>query len=388
MGRGMGRGMEREGGVVRWPAGAATDLAACVTGNRDFMAEDLPKTDTVVPKVLGGGLALAAVLLVALVLWIVRDVLLLGFGAVLVAILLSAGAERVQKLLPVGWSLALAITLALLVGVTAGATVLLGGQTVAELSELWNQVPAILETLDQRVDLGVIEDWIAGRVGNAVEAESVVYGISGMTMIVFGTVGGILLVLAGGFFLALDPRSYRGAFLRLFPVNMRREARECMDAVALSLRFWLVGQLIAMVAVAVLTTAGLLMLGVSTAIALGAIAGLLEFIPYAGPIMSAVPAIAVALTDSPQTALWVALLYLAIQQVEGIVLLPLIQRQTVDLPPALTILSVVAFGILLGPLGVILAAPLTVAAATLIRVLWQPRADQIGREILRSESEK
>ena len=136
------------------------------------------------------------------------------------------------------------------------------------------------------------------------------------------------------------------------------------------LRLWLKGQAIAMVVVGLLTGFGLWMLGMPSALVLGLMAGLLEFIPFAGPIIAAIPAVLLALAVSPELGLWVVLLYLAVQQFEGNVLTPLVQQYAVDLPGAVLLFSLIGFGTLFGTLGVILAAPLAVVTLVLVKRLY------------------
>jgi predicted PurR-regulated permease PerM len=126
--------------------------------------------------------------------------------------------------------------------------------------------------------------------------------------------------------------------------------------------------------VAAATFAGLWLLDVPYALSLAFVAGVLEFVPFLGPILAAVPAIVVAFTIGPDSAMAVALLYLGIQQVEGNLLMPLIQRWAVALPPALGILAVVVFGLLFGTLGVLFATPLMVVVVVLMRKLYVERA--------------
>ena len=104
-------------------------------------------------------------------------------------------------------------------------------------------------------------------------------------------------------------------------------------------------------------------------LSLGILAGIAEFVPYLGPIVSAIPAILVAFTLGPTAALETAGLYLVIHGIEAYVLVPLIQRKAVALPPALGILAVVFFGLMLGPLGVVFAHPLTVCVIVLVQQL-------------------
>jgi predicted PurR-regulated permease PerM len=130
------------------------------------------------------------------------------------------------------------------------------------------------------------------------------------------------------------------------------------------------GQLLLMSAVAVVTGIGLAALDVPLALALALLAGLLEFIPYIGPLVAAVPALLVALGESPALAGWVLLLYIGIQAVEGNLLQPLVQQRAVYLAPALILLGQLVFGILAGPLGIVLATPLAASALVTVRMLY------------------
>ena len=179
-----------------------------------------------------------------------------------------------------------------------------------------------------------------------------------------------LVVLVAGVFLAAQPRFYATGALELFPESRRPLLGKAMTESETALRLWLKGQLIAMAAVGTLTGVGLWALGVPSALVLGLIAGLLEFVPYLGPILSAVPGILLALAVSPDLAIWVALLYFAVQQFEGYVLTPLVQQYAVELPGVVLLFSLLAFGTLFGTLGIVLAAPLTVVTYVLVKRLY------------------
>jgi predicted PurR-regulated permease PerM len=103
---------------------------------------------------------------------------------------------------------------------------------------------------------------------------------------------------------------------------------------------------------------------------LGLLAGVLEFIPFLGPLLAAIPGVLLALAVSPDLALWVLLVYFVVQQLEGYVLTPLIQQFEVRLPGVILLFAVFGFGILFGTLGVILAAPLTVVLYVLVKRLY------------------
>jgi len=139
---------------------------------------------------------------------------------------------------------------------------------------------------------------------------------------------------------------------------------------SVALRKWLVTQLIAMVVIGVVSTVVLLILGVPAAVPLGVIAGLLEFVPTVGPIMSALPAIAMGFVESPEKALAVVVAYIAIQQMENYLLIPYLMREGVDLPPALTIVAQALMALIFGFLGLLCAVPVLAASMVAVKMLY------------------
>ena len=136
------------------------------------------------------------------------------------------------------------------------------------------------------------------------------------------------------------------------------------------MRLWMVGQLIPMIAIAVLTTVGLWILRVELAVTIGILAGLFNFIPNFGPLLALVPAALIALSDGPEKVLWVVGLFVFAQSLEGYVITPLVQQRMVQLPPVVTIAMQVVMGLLVGGIGVALAAPLTAAGLVLVKMLY------------------
>ena len=183
-------------------------------------------------------------------------------------------------------------------------------------------------------------------------------------------VAGLFLILVLSIYIGADPDLYHAGVLHLFPHGARERARIVLSRVAVVLRKWLVTQLIAMVVIGVVSTGALLVLGVKAAVALGVIAGLLEFIPTIGPILAAVPGVAMGFLDSPQKALSVALAYLIIQQLEGHLLIPMLMKEGMDLPPALTIIMQGVMALLFGFLGLLVAVPLLAAVIAVVKLLY------------------
>lgn len=187
---------------------------------------------------------------------------------------------------------------------------------------------------------------------------------------VFGSIGGLIIVLFIAMYIAADPGLYREGMLHLVPHRNRGRAQEWLGALGDTLRQWLIARLIAMVIIGVLTGLGLALLQVKAAAALGVLAGVLEFVPFFGPIASAIPAIGIALVDSPQKALWVGGLYLLMQQLEGNVVTPLLLEKRLAIPPVMTVVAVSAMGMVFGVLGMLIAEPLMAVVLVSTKMLY------------------
>lgn len=200
--------------------------------------------------------------------------------------------------------------------------------------------------------------------------------LTGTFSTLFNLLTNAVFVLFIGLFTAADPGGYRDGLVGLVPPGARARAREVLFQVWRALRGWLLGKLLAMVLVGLLTGVGLAVLGMPFALTLGLLAGLFELIPFVGPVLAAVPALLIALTQSPWQILYVALLFLIVQQLEGNLITPLVYKRTVALPPVLTLAAVLVMGTLFGLLGLFVATPLLAAALVIVRTLYQQ--DMLG----------
>jgi predicted PurR-regulated permease PerM len=309
-------------------------------------------------------------IVVLLVLWQLTHVFLIAFAAILVAIGLKSLASPVERHTPLGGGSALAVAILAILAFGGGFFVLLGSQLGGQLRTLAAEIPEMVASLGDRLGISGFEDSVARRLEEFLSSGDTVLGIAGLTLTVLDVVGTGALVFAAAIFLAARPRTYRRGFLLLWPVSVRPRMAETIDSGGNALRYWLIGQLVAMAIVGTLSAIGLTILGVPSPIALGFIAAVTDFVPIVGPIFGAIPAVLIALSVSPFTALMVVGLYVVIQLVEGNVVQPLVQSQAVELPPALTLFALIAAGVLFGPLGVVLATPLAVVALVAIKLLY------------------
>ena len=363
------------------------------------------------------GLAIALLLL-----WQTRTLVLTVFLGVLFALAVSAGADRLQT-----WKIPRGVAAPLIVFAFVGLVAAFGswiGPTVREQTmELRTKLPEALEKLEDWVQArggGVIatitglgEDATppaparapgrdsAGRAGldtGAVAAadsgrgtvakpvvttpapkmlrDRLLTQIGGVGRYFLHALGSTLAVLAGivlviflAIYLAIDPSTYRRGLLHLVPQRARGQTDEILTAIAVTLRRWLVTQLIAMIVIGAVSTIVLMALKVRAAVPLGILAGLLEFVPTIGPIISALPAIAMGFVDSPEKATAVAVAYVGIQFLENHLLIPLLMKQGVNVPPALTIVMQALMAIVFGILGLLVAVPLLAAIMIATRIL-------------------
>ena len=195
--------------------------------------------------------------------------------------------------------------------------------------------------------------------------------------------GGVVLLIFLAIYVGAEPEVYRGWILSVVPAQHRAHTRLVLGEMSTVLRKWLVTQMIAMLVIGLASMAVLLIMGVKAPYALAIIAGLMEFVPTVGPLLSAVPAILMAFVDSPQLALWVAVAYWGIQFVENNLLIPFLMRGEMDLPPAITIVAQALMTLVFGFIGLMVAVPLTAAVLVPIRMVAireNAREKQLVRE--------
>lgn len=313
-------------------------------------------------------LALGALFYLA---WQLRVVLLMLFGAVVVATIFRSLADRLRIWLKLPDAAAVALSVIIIFGIIGVLAWLFGSLFTSQLENLRETLPRAWRSFEVRVGELGLGDQLSSALARDGGIAGGLFGNIGRTiMSVSAAVADLMVVIFGGIFLAAQPNFYRAGAIKLIPAGKRSLVAEAMIDSERALRLWLRGQLLAMVLVGLLTGTGLWLLGMPSAAVLGLLAGLLEFVPFAGPILASVPAILLALAVSPDLAIWVVLLYVLVQQVEGNVLQPLIQQYAVDLPGVVLLFALIAFGALFGAIGVILAAPLAVVSYVLVKRLY------------------
>jgi predicted PurR-regulated permease PerM len=296
---------------------------------------------------------------------------LLVFAAIVLGAVFDAITDRICRWTGIARPYGLSLAIIAFLAVFVGAFTLFGAQLAGEFDTIRQTVPAAVEGLQAFLDrfgMGTAVSDLA-KMGSD-DLTGLFTQAGGFALAAGNGIADFVLVLVGAIFMAANPDVYRRGFLLLIPGKAEGVAEQALDDAGTGLRGWMMGQAISSLLVAALTWIGLWLLGVPAAGGLGVIAGLLDIIPMVGPIIAGVPAVLLAFTVSPLTALWTLLLFLAIQQLQGNFLQPMIQKHAVDIPPALLLFAVLAFGLLFGFLGVLLAAPLTIVSFVLVRRIY------------------
>jgi predicted PurR-regulated permease PerM len=335
---------------------------------------------------------IAAAVVVGLVgLWYASTVLIFVFLGILLGLPLTAGVDRLAR-----WHIPRALGALILVGAALGALVGIGAAMAPTLSDQAREIRARLPEAARKIQaaidartrgaIGAITgqrpDTTQAKPGPSAPTPGGVPSqlSSGLTEIARHAVGVLgstvelliylLLVLFIAVYMAVDPDLYYQGLLHLVPHPQRQRASEVLSGMAGVMRRWLLTQCVAMATIGVLWGIALSILRVKAAFALAVIAGLLEFVPTIGPTIAAVPAIGIGILDSPEKGLWVLLVYLLIQGLESNILIPVLMKGQIDLPPALTIVWQALMALAFGFLGLLVAVPLLAALLVAIKMLY------------------
>lgn len=296
---------------------------------------------------------------------------LLVFAAIVLSAVFDAITGWICRSTGMGRPFGLLLAILAFLGVFVGAFWLFGSQLAGEFDTIRQTVPAAIERLQDFLESYGLGSPASQLTQLGSEDVSGLFSQAGGFALAAGNgIADFVLVLVGAIFIAANPGVYRRGVLLLVPGKVEAVAADALDHTGKGLRGWMMGQAISSLVVAVLTWIGLALLGVPAAGGLGVIAGLLDIIPLIGPIIAGIPAVLLAFTVSPLMALWTLLLFLGVQQLQGNFLQPMIQKYAVNVPPALLLFAVLAFGLLFGFLGVLLAAPLTIVSFILVRHIY------------------
>lgn len=312
------------------------------------------------------------VILLALVfLYLIRDILMVVFVAVVMAAAINGPISwlqrhKVPRLLGV-----IFIYLLILLFLALVVTLIF-----PPLAEQIKQLAIYFPEFMEKIGLSVQEWWGQHRLEGNFQAllDKISNKLAQATSSVFATIiglfGGLLsaiIILVISFYLAVQEKGAKRFLVSLTPNEHQDYLAGLIERIESKIGGWLRGQLLLMLIVGLLTYIGLYFLGVKYALTLALIAALLEIVPYIGPILAAIPAVVLSFFQSPFLALLVILLYIVIQQLENYIIYPQVMKKTVGLNPIIIIVAMLIGAKLAGILGIILAVPVTAAVAEFLK---------------------
>ncbi len=317
-------------------------------------------------------LVVAAVLVLYL-LWKASDAIILVFAGILLSQLILAMTNRIKRWTQLPHPAAVGVVVCLLLGILVLGIWGMGPSVADQMQHMIDQVASTVEGLQERLGQSSLGRRFLRQASGVADLSKVGQFIS-RTVSLFSTILGglvaLVTVLFVGLYGALQPDLYVSGILRLVPRARRLRAKEVIETLSVALTRWFVGRLMAMAIVGILTWLGLFLLDIPLAVALAVTAALLDFVPNFGPILAALPAVLLALSAGPGKVAFVVGLYFLIQQLENVLVTPVIQRRAVSMPPILLIGAQLVLGLVLGLPGLIFATPLTVTGLVLVRMLY------------------
>ena len=305
--------------------------------------------------------------------WLVRVVLLLFFAAAVLATLLTIIIDWMKTKLKLRQGVALAL---ILLGISLFAFLIIwtsGAAIIQQFSDLQVDLPRAASQLIERLRGYSWGRWMlfqwSGYAQLSGNVSSALTRIGGIVLSTVSVLAGCIIIMVLGLYLAAEPEVYFAGIRRATPPHFRATLEACATSAVHMLRWWLLAQILSMIAVGIIVALGLWALGVPLAGTLGMIAALLTFIPNVGPVVSVVPPFLLAIAISPTKGLLTVLLFVLVHFLEGNIITPLLQRKIIRLPPALTMVAQLLLAVIAGPLGLALAAPLTAATLGILHVL-------------------
>jgi len=306
-----------------------------------------------------------AIAALAAALWTLSELLILVFGSILFAVVLRAIAEPIRRATSIGERWALLVAGLGIIVVLGIVSYLFGSKISGQLVTIAERLPDAADSLTKQMPFLTIPELLRDTSIGSLLMSAFSWGTT-----IFGALFSLVVMIVAGVYIAINPLIYVRGFVRLFPSGTRDQISATLNDAGHALRRWLGAQLIAMIIVGTLIGVGLAVVGVPSALALGLIAGVAEFVPIIGPVIGAIPALLLASTESVDTVLWTLAVFVVVQQLESNLIMPIIAGRVVELPPAVGLFAVVALGILFGPLGLVLGYPLAIVIDVAVKRLY------------------
>ena len=333
---------------------------------------DQPLNTRFVQRVLFCLLAVAGAVLAykLLALW------LLIFGAILIATVLRALAEPLIKYVRFPAAVAVLTVFVAVVAFISVTFYLFGRELADQAKIVSDQMPAAVAAIQTKLQATALGRAVQGQVASlGQQASGALSNLPIIASNVAASMAELLVATIAGITLAIQPGRYRDGVVLLFPTKHHDKLRDGMNAAGQALRGWFTAQFIAMVIVGTLIGVLLSVVGLPSAVALGLLAGIAQFVPLVGQVVSTGCGLLLASVLGWDKVAWALVVYVVVAQTEANLISPYVQRRINEIPIVLSLFAVIGFAGLLGPLGVLYAMPITVVLYTLVRKVYIEHRD-------------
>jgi predicted PurR-regulated permease PerM len=313
---------------------------------------------------------LALAIIVLLLLKVTFSVFLLVLAGTLIAIFFRGLSNLIQRKTKWKEGICVAISIIVTLLIVAGLFWLIGAKVEGQIAELMETLPKTIENAKAKLNDSSIGEKIVDKLSSKKSMDKARVFAGQFFQSTFGVLGDIYVILFIGIFFTISPKTYTKGMVQLIPLKGQEKADQVLNKLGDQLLNWLKGKLFSMFVVFVLTAIGLAIIGMPLWLVLALFAGMISFIPNFGPLIALIPAVLVALMQSPQTAALVAGLYILIQFIESNFITTLVQKKLINMPPALIIIAQLIMGALTGAWGLVLATPLIVIVIVLVQELY------------------
>ncbi len=308
-------------------------------------------------------LAILTLILLALLIWQLRWVLLIFFGAIVLSVTLDVLIQRLQSLIEIPRYFALIVVLFLLLISGIFIFQLLVPELITQIKELGTLLPTLLVKLKSILSSQPLLIGLQQSIPEQLSLSKIQLYSSKLIDFAGGAANSLIqliLISLLSILLTLDPESHRTLIISITPKRFRLKVNELLDECRIALGGWLAGMTISATSIFILTWAGLAILKVPLALLSALVCGLLTFVPTIGPTTATLLPLGIALLVSPTLMIKVLILRIILQNIEAFLLTPFLLNRTVNLLPTIALMAQLSLGSLLGLPGFLIALPLTV----------------------------
>ncbi len=301
---------------------------------------------------------------------ILFNVLLLVLAAILIAIYFYGIAGIIERKLHC--SSRAAITVSVIINILFLATLIwfVGARIQMQISELTQTLPSAIQNVKKYIGSSVIGRNLLHQFNSTGDSTKTFDVLNRFFSSSFGVLSDLYIILLLAIFFIVDPSVYKKGMVKLLPPKAKEKGEKIIFKITTTLKDWLKVQLIGMAFIGIATAIGLLIIGIPMVLTLALIAAIFNFIPNFGTLLALIPAVLIGLTHGMGTTLIIICIYTFIQFLQNAIQQPLIQTKMINIPPALSITSQIALGLLVGFWGILLATPVLIIIVVLVEELY------------------